>query len=217
MKVEVSKIMTKKRDINNRGRSTMAKLIEFASAELDRVGLANFDIDTVLRKSKVSKGSLYHHFGSKNGLLIAVETTQWVQYLESQNHFLRKLVENCKSAAELLDLMTRVIEISGQKDNREFRKKRLRAMVFAQHDKELKALIKTKQIEASAFLAETFQIAQSRGWIKPNLNLLATAYWFQGVFIGHVMLDITDIDSLDDEWNNVAVASLKSFLVNDAD
>jgi AcrR family transcriptional regulator len=205
------------RETSHRGRATMARLIEFASAELDRVGLANFDIDSVLRKSKVSKGSLYHHFGSKNGLLIAVETAQWVQYLESQNQFLRKLVENCKSAAELFELMTRVIEISGQKDNREFRKKRLRAMVFAQHNKELASLIKTKQIEASDFLAETFQIAQSRGWIKPNLNLLATAYWFQGVFVGHVMLDITDIDSLDDEWNKVAVESLRSFFVNDAD
>ena len=94
------------RETSRRGRATAAKLIEFASKELDRVGPAKFDIDSVLRKSKISKGSLYHHFGSKNGLLVAVETQQFIKYLDDQNTLLRGLVETRKSAIEFLTLMT---------------------------------------------------------------------------------------------------------------
>ena len=134
------------RETSRRGRATAAKLIEFAVKELDRVGPVNFDIDSVLRKSKISKGSLYHHYGSKNGLLVAVETQQFIKYLDEQNTLLRNLVETRNSASDFLTLMTRVMEISGLPENRELRKKRIRAITVAAHDRDLSEFIKTEQI-----------------------------------------------------------------------
>ena len=200
------------RETSRRGRATAAKLIEFASKELDRVGPAKFDIDSVLRKSKISKGSLYHHFGSKNGLLVAVETQQFIKYLDDQNTLLRGLLETRKSAIEFLTLMTRVMETSGLSENRELRKKRIRAIVVAQHDRDLSEFVKTEQIKGSLYLAETFQIAKDRGWIKPDVDVLAASYWIQGLFIGHIMLDITEIKELDKAWNSIAVDAVRSFI-----
>ena len=200
------------RETSRRGRATAAKLIEFASKELDRVGPAKFDIDSVLRKSKISKGSLYHHFGSKNGLLVAVETQQFIKYLDDQNTLLRGLVETRKSASEFLTLMTRVMETSGLSENRELRKKRTRAIVVAQHDRDLSEFVKTEQIKGSFYLAETFQIAKDRGWIKPDVDVLAASYWIQGLFMGHIMLDITEIKDLDKAWNSIAVDAVRSFI-----
>ena len=200
------------RETSRRGRATAAKLIEFASKELDRVGPAKFDIDFVLRKSKISKGSLYHHFGSKNGLLVAVETQQFIKFLDDQNTLLRGLVETRKSASEFLALMTRVMETSGLPENCELRKKRIRAIVVAQHDRDLSEFVKTEQIKGSLYLAETFQIAKDRGWIKPDVDVLAASYWFQGLFIGHIMLDITEIKELDKAWNSIAVDAVRSFI-----
>ena len=200
------------RETSRRGRATAGKLIEFASKELDRVGPAKFDIESVLRKSKISKGSLYHHFGSKNGLLVAVETQQFIKYLDDQNTLLRGLVETRKSASEFLTLMTRVMETSGLSENRELRKKRTRAIVVAQHDRDLSEFVKTEQIKGSLYLAETFQIAKDRGWIKPDVDVLAASYWIQGLFIGHIMLDITEIKDLDKAWNSIAVDAVRSFI-----
>ena len=143
------------RETSRRGRATAAKLIEFGSKELDRVGPAKFDVDSVLRKSKISKGSLYHHFGSKNGLLVAVETHQFTKYLTDQNTLLRNLVETCQSADDFLALIIAVIKISGSPEGRDLRKKRIRAIVVAQHDKDLAELVKTAQIKDSNYLAET--------------------------------------------------------------
>ena len=198
------------RETSRRGRATAAKLIEFASKELDRVGPAKFDVDSVLRKSKISKGSLYHHFGSKNGLLVAVETHQFTKFLADQNTLFRDLVETCQSAGDFLSLIIAVIKISGLPENRDLRKKRIRAIVVAQHDKELAEFIKTEQIKDSNYLAETFQFAKDRGWLKPDIDVLATSYWIQGIFIGHIMLDITGINDLDDAWNDAVIKAIRS-------
>jgi AcrR family transcriptional regulator len=200
------------RETSRRGRATAAKLIEFAAKELDKVGPAKFDIDSVLRKSKISKGSLYHHFGSKNGLLVAVETQQFIKYLDEQNTLLRNLVETRKSASDFLTLMTRVMEISGLPENRDLRKKRIRAIAVAAHDRDLSEFIKTEQIKGSLYLAQTLQIAKDRGWIKPDVDLLAASYWIQGLFMGHIMLDITGIKDLDKAWNSIAVDAIRSFI-----
>ncbi len=205
-----SKTRGAERETSRRGRATAAKLIEFASKELDRVGPVKFDIDSVLRKSKISKGSLYHHFGSKNGLLVAVETHQFTKYLTDQNTLLRDLVETCQSADDFLSLMIAVIKISGSPEGRDLRKKRIRAIVAAQHDKELAEFVKTEQIKDSNYLAETLQIAKDRGWLMPDVDVLATSYWIQGLFIGHIMLDITGINDLDDAWNDVGIKAIQS-------
>jgi AcrR family transcriptional regulator len=198
------------RETSRRGRATAAKLIEFASKELDRVGPAKFDIDSVLRESKVSKGSLYHHFGSKNGLLVAVETHQFTKYLTDQNTLLRNLVETCQSAGDFLTLITAVMKLSGSPEGYDLRKKRIQAIVMAQYDKKLAELVKTAQINDSNYLAETLQIAKDRGWLMPDVDVLATSYWIQGLFIGHIMLDITGISDLDDAWNDVGIKALRS-------
>ncbi len=208
-----SKTRGAERETRRRGRATAAKLIEFASKELDRVGPVKFDIDSVLRKSKISKGSLYHHFGSKNGLLVAVETHQFTKYLTDQNTLLRDLVETCQSADDFLSLMIAVIKISGSPEGRDLRKKRIRAIVAAQHDKELAEFVKTEQIKDSNYLAETLQIAVDRGWLKPDVDVLATSYWIQGLFIGHIMLDITGINDLDDAWNDVGIKAIRSSIL----
>jgi len=200
------------RETSRRGRATAAKLIEFAAKELDRVGPVKFDIDSVLRKSKISKGSLYHHFGSKSGLLVAVETQQFIKYLDEQNTLLRNLVETRNSVSDFLTLMTRVMEISGLPENRDLRKKRIRAIAVAAHDRDLSEFIKTEQIKGSLYLAQTLQIAKDRGWIKPDVDVLAASYWIQGLFMGHIMLDITEIKDLDKAWNSIAVDAIRSFI-----
>jgi AcrR family transcriptional regulator len=201
-----------KRETSRRGRATAAKLIEFATKELDRVGPAKFDVDSVLRKSKISKGSLYHHFGNKNGLLVAVETQQFIKYLDEQNTLLRNLVETRKSASDFLTLMTRFMEISGLPENRDLRKKRIRAITVAAHDRDLSEFIKTEQINGSLYLAQTLQIAKDRGWIKPDVDVLAASYWIQGLFMGHIMLDIAEIKDLDKAWNSISVDAIRSFI-----
>jgi AcrR family transcriptional regulator len=203
------------RETSRRGQETIAKLLEVTISELDRVGLARIDIDSLLRKSKISKGSLYHHFGSKNGLLAAAEAQQFMKYLKREGETFRKLIEDCKSKQKFIDLVAAVMKITRLEANVDFRKKRVRAIAMSFNDENLAQVLKNAQIEVTQYLAGSFQIAKDRGWVKPDTDLMALSYWIQGVFIGHIMLDITEQTEHEDAWGQVAFQALQPFLAAD--
>lgn len=200
---------------SRRGTATMAKLIAVTAKELDRVGLAKVDVESLLKKSKISKGSLYHHFGNKNGLLAAAAAQQFVTYLQAEGAAFRKLIENCASKKEFLKLIVGVMKITSLKRNREFRQKRVRAIAMSFNEKNLSKVIKAEQLVDTQYLAETFAIAQKRGWIKPDIDLVALSYFFQGAFIGHILLDVTNQVEYDERWSEIAFKALQPFLAAD--
>jgi AcrR family transcriptional regulator len=203
------------RETSRRGQETIAKLLEVTISELDRVGLAEIDIESLLSKSKISKGSLYHHFGSKNGLLAAAEAQQFMKYLKREGETFRKLIEDCKSKQKFIDLVAAVMKITRLEANVDFRKKRVRAIAMSFNDENLAQVLKNAQIEVTQYLAGSFQIAKDRGWVKPDTDLMALSYWIQGVFIGHIMLDITEQTEHEDAWGQVAFEALRPFLAAD--
>ena len=209
--------MTKpiEREKSRRGRATIEKLLEVTISELDRVGLAEIDLDSLLRKSKISKGSLYHHFGSKNGLLAAAEAQQFMKYLKREGETFRELIEDCKSKQKFIDLVAGVMKITRLESNLDFRKKRVRAIAMSFNDETLAQVLKNAQIEVTEYLAGSFQIAKDRGWVKPDTDLMALSYWIQGVFIGHIMLDITEQTEHEEAWGQVAFEALRPFLAAD--
>ena len=200
---------------SRRGTATMAKLLAVTAKELDRVGLAKVDVESLLKKSKISKGSLYHHFGSKNGLLAAAAAQQFVTYLQSEGADFRTLIENCGSKKEFLKLVAGIMKITSLKKNRKFRQKRVRAIAMSFNEKNLSKVIKAEQLVVTQYLAETFAIAQKRGWINPDIDLVALSYFFQGVFVGHVLLDITNEVEYNEQWSEIAFKALQPFLVLD--
>ena len=209
--------MTKpvERETSRRGRETIEKLLEVTIGELDRVGLAEIDLDSLLHKSKISKGSLYHHFGSKNGLLAAAEAQQYMKYLKREGENFRRLIEECATKQKFVDLVAAVMKITRLESNLAFRKKRVRAIAMSFNDENLAQVLKNAQIEVTEYLAGSFQIAKDRGWVKPDTDLMALSYWIQGVFIGHVMLDITEQTEHEDAWSQVAFQALQPFLAAD--
>jgi len=203
------------RETSRRGRVTIEKLLEVTINELDRVGLAEIDVESLLSKSKISKGSLYHHFGSKNGLLAAAEAKQFMRHLKREGETFRKLIEDCTTKQQFVELVAAVMRVTRLESNLDFRKKRVRAIAMSFNDEKLAQVLKNAQIEVTHYLAGSFQLAKDRGWVKPDTDLTALAYWIQGVFIGHIMLDITGQTEHEDGWSEVAFLALQSFLAAD--
>ena len=190
---------------------TRQRLIELALIELDTNGLSGFDLDDLLAKSKISKGSLYHHFGSKNGLITAAEVHLLLATYDEGNRLLRLLIENTKNADEFASHMELMVRTATNKESEESRRRRVRALALAQHNPALAKEIKRSQIEGSNYLADTMQIAVDNGWLRPDINVKAFSYWQQGMFFGHKLLDITDEDDLKDPWNEIAIIALRAF------
>lgn len=57
--------------MSDSGEATRQRVMDAAIALLDQKGWNGFTIHAIARKSRVSLGSLYHHFGSVNGIAAA--------------------------------------------------------------------------------------------------------------------------------------------------
>jgi AcrR family transcriptional regulator len=204
--------VSKKRPDESTKVPTRQRLLELALIELDKNGLSGFDLDDLLARSKISKGSLYHHFGSKNGLIIAAEVHLLLATYDEGNRLLRLLIENTKNADEFASHMELMVRTATNAESEESRRRRVRALALAQHDPGLAKEIRKSQIVGTNYLAETMQIAVDNGWLRSDINVKAFSYWQQGMFFGHKLLDITDEDDLQDPWNEIAIIALRAFM-----
>jgi TetR/AcrR family transcriptional regulator, transcriptional repressor of bet genes len=59
-----------------------AALIEAGLACLARGGILEFTFDNICKEAGVSRGLITHHFGSKDGLLVAIYRSMYVEMLE---------------------------------------------------------------------------------------------------------------------------------------
>jgi len=194
---------------------TRQRLIELAIIELDANGPTNFDLDGLLSKSKISKGSLYHHFGNKNGLIVAAELHLLISNYDQGNRLLRLVVENAKDVKEFSTALELMVRTATSLDSEELRRHRVRALALAQSTPALAQEIQKNQVDGSNYLAETMQIAVDRGWLREDINVRAFSYWQQAMFFGHKLLDISGESDLSDGWNEVAIHALKSFIKTD--
>ena len=204
--------MSKKKHDDEPKVSTRQRLIDLALIELDTKGPSGFDLEGLLAKAKISKGSLYHHFGSKNGLIVAAEMHHVLANYDQGNRLLRLLIENTKNIDEFASHMDLMVRTATNEESEMNRRRRIRAIATAQHSPELAKEVKKSQVEGTNYMAETMQIAVNNGWLRPDINVKAFSYWQQGMFFGHKLLDITDEDDLNDPWNEIALIALKAFL-----
>ena len=194
------------------GQATIKRLLKYSTAEIKRNGVANYDLDDVLRRSKTSKGSLYHHFGSKNGLIAATQSHTISADIGRDNERLRAFIEAAKSKDEMLAILDFAIQHGITSDSAEARKRRIQALAFAQHDKLLALQLKNDQIEASEYLAGTLQIAQDRGYFAPSVSCRGFAFWIQGAVFGHLLVEIAEDTTLAEEWIATMRRALDTFV-----
>lgn len=198
---------------NLNGASTMETLITFGVEELQRSGSINFNLENVLRESGVARGSLYHHFGSRHGLISHCEAVLLKTSLKNENEIIRSVIESGKSGEELFELLAGFTRINGSAALREQRGRRIRTLAASVEDESLRTLIAESQMKGSSYLVESFAMAQEKGLISPRIPLDALVYLMQAMFLGRILVDITGDTALSDSVNEATVETFR-FLLN---
>lgn len=197
---------------NANGASTMETLIEFGIAELKRSGSIDFNLENVLRESGVSRGSLYHHFGSRHGLISHCEAQLLKESLKSENELIRLLIESDKSGEELFTMLSAFIRTMGSDAMLNQRGRRIRTIAASMEDDNLRAMLADSQIKGSQYLADSYEIAKQQGLIKPKVEIETIVYLTQAMFLGRVLVDITEREDLSDSINEAIVLVLRTLM-----
>jgi AcrR family transcriptional regulator len=194
------------------GRATMDRVVEFARAELAEHGPVGFNLDRVIAVSGVSRGSIYHHFGSRAGLVTAVEALDLLKAYRAGNDATRRVIEEATTGSALIDWLSVALEFGGGDDGRRSRARRIASLAAAEQIPALREVLSEYQTEGVAFYAETLEIARRRGLIDPVVPITGIANLIQSVLLGRALVDLLDDEAQDAAWAQAAVAAISAVL-----
>lgn len=192
------------------GIQTMALVKKFARAELDKYGAVKFNLDRVLERSGVSRSSVYHHFGSRDGLIATVEVERGLEDSLREMEILRSFLLRSDRLEQVIGYIEIAMRADDDKAARLRRRRRIALLAASEHNKALAASLADAQGQGTAHLVETLQMMKDRGIINPSVPLAGIASAFQSLLLGRIYADITSDDQND--WVQAALTSIRAML-----
>lgn len=167
---------------------TVDRLIAAAIEALETSGESGFRVDRIIEASGASASSLYHHFGSRDGLIDAaraVEFTRGAAEDVSSIDFTGELTRDSLLAE--LDRINRVLSAA---DREPQRKQRLAILGRAATRPALWATLEREQGRVIDDLSDIIVLAQSVDLIRPDVEPRALAVYMLGHGLGRVISDL---------------------------
>lgn len=196
------------------GLQTIGVVLRHARAELDASGPVKFNLDRVIESSGVARSSVYHHFGSRAGLIATLELEFWVDQQAAELRGLRKFLLEATDLEEVFGAIEFVLRVDGGPEGRQRRSRRISSLVAADGIPALATTLREAQISGTSHLAETLRMLQERGTISPSVDLIGLAYFIQSILVGRVLVDVGDETGVDDAWVDVAMTTLRHLLAS---
>lgn len=179
------------------GRLTAERLLAAGRRELARSGPIDFNVEEVLRRSQVSRSSFYHHFGSRDDLIVALEFERLCDELLVDMELTRSLVLGAANAESAMKMLLAAIEAGATPTARDRRRRRVQSLAASYSSRALRSAVHKAQTTGTNHLLETLSLwANKRG--RPfAAPVEGIAYVVQSLLIGRILVDVADDSSLD--------------------
>lgn len=196
-----------------RSAPVMAKAVEAVAERLLHEDENLIRIPEICEATGVNYGSVYHHFGSREGL---IDAAYLHLYEATSREDADKMLEIAKQSTDKDDFfrsLRTVLRASigdpGRSDRRKFR---LRILAAALVRPDLQEAIAEIQDAITNDLTEMVTIGQEKGWFRHDLDARAVAVMFQVVVLGRVLDDISSTPLTEDQWGPVVARALGAFV-----
>lgn len=183
---------TRKRDAAKPNHPTRQRIVEETARRIMEGGIEGVDVDAVLATVGVTKGALYHHFGSVNDLFIAGLLNAFEAVIRESEAWSLALRDECKSAKEVRDRLHLIIEESQVPERSEMRSVRLHTLSLARTQPELASEIARLQSNLTETITEVNKEFQRRGWMRTDVDPRAAAVLIQAMNLGRIVDDVVD-------------------------
>lgn len=175
-------------------------------------GSDGFTIDDVLVESGTSASSLYHHFGNREGLVLAAQQERYGRTMKGEDRSNLDGGYAARTTEEFCDYVAAQLRrIVTDPANLEVRRNRLEVAARALHSAELAAGAAKYQNEMLDVITEVFTDAQARGLIDRHLDARAYCTWFHSMTLGRTFTEGGAVDA--EAWLRVAIPAALAPLI----
>lgn len=180
---------------------TKRLLVETVSQLLDTKAPQSILIDEVLQYSRVTRGSMYHHFEDLNDLIQTTQIYRYSRWIDVSIEFITRNVATAQSKEELHKALSRLTEIT--QDDQMARARSERALALAacadnpRMAKELGQVTKRLTDE----IADVVEELKNKGFFREEVDSLALATFIQAYTLGKLVNDFNPTGVDQAVWN----------------
>ena len=163
----------------------------------------------------VNYGSVYHHFGSREGVIDAAYNQLFSELVQRDIDELSNVSEQSADIDEFLIRIQPLIGLlSAGEDRQRSRAMRARIVAAALTRPELAALIGATESRLTAELRDVMSMGQNRGCVRKDVSAWSLAVLIQAVVFGRVLDDITTSPVEQEEWVFTMNTLFRSAMLN---
>jgi AcrR family transcriptional regulator len=197
----------------SRSAPVIAKAVEAVAERLQTEDETLIRIPEICESTGVNYGSVYHHFGSREGLIDAAYMHLFERYAREDVDKLLETAQQASTRDDFLRGMREVMRASiANPDRAQRRQIRVRILAAALVRPALQELVAETQDLVTDTLTEMVTIGQTNGWFRNDLDARAVAVMFQVVVIGRVLDDVSGHPVSEEQWGPVVARALTAFV-----
>ena len=180
-------------------------ILALAMEVLDRQGEVAIRVNHLAEQAGVTPPTLYRHFGSRDGLVVAAQAERYARSLRAtiDDAGLRLLACTCKT--DVRACIAGIFASYGTAEGSQRRRERLNVLGGAYARPELEMAITRAQREANSGVVALVENFKSRGLAAPDVDAHACAYWMTGLILGRPLIELEGSDVDGDSWDRLAV------------
>jgi AcrR family transcriptional regulator len=198
-----------------RSMETRNRVLAVALEQLEAGGEAAVRIDEIRDRSGVSIGSIYHHFGDREGVIAAAQLRRFARFAEVDVRALADVVEQSADVEEFRSNVRRLTLDSRSQVRTDRRWGRIGVLASTIGRDDLRADIEQILTRLTDGFAAHVAQGQARGFFRSDLDARAIAAFVEAYSLGFVLNDV-DARGVDETmWQQVVWTVLDALIARD--
>lgn len=168
------------------------RILEAAMAAIEAEGEAGLRILEIAAEAEVAQGLISHHFGSRDGLVVAAQRERFAGQIEKDRERLMRLIGSNPTRAQFVEGIAKLTRDVVRRARRDARLDRA-AMVGAAHGRpEYREALGPIVAGLIDGLTHAVSHAQAAGYVQKDLDPRAVATFIQAYAFGIVLSDLDE-------------------------
>ncbi|MSO15518.1 MAG: TetR/AcrR family transcriptional regulator [Ilumatobacteraceae bacterium] len=192
--------------------STRSRILNAAIEMMESGGESSVRLSAIAEAMGIKEPSIYHHFANRTELVNTAYIEWYWQCLKTDIP-VEAMMVLVDSREDYIRAFRKSMEWSYQPERHHARAIRLSVLGAAQRNPELALAINDINRKFLATIADSVLVAQQKGWLRTDLDPMATAYWLHGQIIGRAVAEM-DLGHIDlTKWDKVSFEAVLGLML----
>ena len=193
---------------------TKSRLIETTAELLETQFPGDIQVDVILEKSGISKGSLYHHFEDLGERREAAQVARYAAWVDRSVSLIVPVLSGAKTRDDIIEGLKVLTKYTQSPEYKSTRFTRARALANSETSPRFQKALGLEQERLTIALQDLVEEAKNKGLFKSSLDSRVVAVFIQSYTLGKIVDDIVPTPMGQENWDNFILEMLIATMVS---